>query len=347
MFTSNKYTKIYFQIIHKRKVKQVIDIDSDVYFETHHIIPRSLGGDNSKNNLVRLTAKEHFICHYLLTKMIFEKQDLLKMLYAFNMMRTIPKQMKSGRTHNNSILYEANKKKISLLSKGKIISVEQREKISKTRKSKNYKLSEEIIAKIVLKTKGSKRSSDFKTNHSKINTGKRKMISKEGVKTWVKENDIEKYLLNGWKFTLLKEGDEGFKPRRNKPGNPKGNKLSQEIKDKISKSKKGIKPSKKSSDNFKLIYTDTRKMIKDSKFKFVKDFDIVTYLLQGWDFSNLQKENQEYYFKAGILEQKIKPSKSSNNFKKMINLETKEERLIHKLLIPTYENQNWILKKLY
>jgi hypothetical protein len=38
------------------------------YFEKHHIIPKSLGGDNSKENLVLLTAKEHFTCHHLLTK---------------------------------------------------------------------------------------------------------------------------------------------------------------------------------------------------------------------------------------------------------------------------------------
>lgn len=347
MFTPNKYTKIYFQIIHKRKVKQVIDINSDIYFEIHHIIPRSLSGDNSKNNLVRLTAREHFICHYLLTKMIFEKQDLLKMLYAFNMMRTIPKQMKNGRTHNNSVLYETNKKKISLLSKGRFIPPEVGIKISNSKNKNPYKHSEEIKKNLSLKQTGVKRSLDFKTNHSKINTGKRKMISKEGIKTWVKENDIEKYLLNGWKFTLLKEGDEGFKPRKDKCGRNLGFKLSQETKDKMSNSKKGYKPSEIALNNFRLIYSDTRKMIKDGNFKFVKDFDIVTYLLQGWDFSNLQKENQEYYFKAGILEQKIKPSKSSNNFKKMINLETKEERLIHKLLISTYENQNWILKKLY
>ena len=41
-----------------------------VYYERHHIIPRSLCGDNSKSNLVLLTAKEHFVCHLLLTKMV-------------------------------------------------------------------------------------------------------------------------------------------------------------------------------------------------------------------------------------------------------------------------------------
>jgi hypothetical protein len=39
------------------------------YIEEHHIIPKSLGGDNSTANLVYLTAREHFICHKLLIKM--------------------------------------------------------------------------------------------------------------------------------------------------------------------------------------------------------------------------------------------------------------------------------------
>ena len=32
------------------------------YYEKHHIQPKSLGGSNKKENLVRLTAREHFIC---------------------------------------------------------------------------------------------------------------------------------------------------------------------------------------------------------------------------------------------------------------------------------------------
>ena len=38
------------------------------YYEVHHILPKSLGGSNDKTNLVMLTAREHFICHWLLVK---------------------------------------------------------------------------------------------------------------------------------------------------------------------------------------------------------------------------------------------------------------------------------------
>lgn len=37
-------------------------------FDKHHIIPRSLGGTDFKSNIVKLTLREHFICHLLLAK---------------------------------------------------------------------------------------------------------------------------------------------------------------------------------------------------------------------------------------------------------------------------------------
>ena len=40
----------------------------DVYFEAHHITPKWLGGSNQKDNLVLLTAKEHYLAHLLLWK---------------------------------------------------------------------------------------------------------------------------------------------------------------------------------------------------------------------------------------------------------------------------------------
>lgn len=37
------------------------------YYENHHIIPRCLNGGEEKENLVLLIAREHFVCHKLLT----------------------------------------------------------------------------------------------------------------------------------------------------------------------------------------------------------------------------------------------------------------------------------------
>lgn len=38
------------------------------YYESHHIIPHSLGGSDDNKNLVLLTAREHYLCHWLLVK---------------------------------------------------------------------------------------------------------------------------------------------------------------------------------------------------------------------------------------------------------------------------------------
>ncbi len=43
--------------------------DTGEYTEIHHVVPRCLGGSNSRDNLVRITYRKHFICHWLLCKM--------------------------------------------------------------------------------------------------------------------------------------------------------------------------------------------------------------------------------------------------------------------------------------
>jgi hypothetical protein len=107
MVNSSKYVKIYNSIIEKRK-----NFPPSGYFETHHILPKSLGGDDSKTNLVNLTAREHYLCHYLLTK-IYENDFLKwsKMVRAFSMM--LLETHKQSRY--TSRLYEYNRKKFSII----------------------------------------------------------------------------------------------------------------------------------------------------------------------------------------------------------------------------------------
>ncbi len=74
MFIENKYTKYYYAIIEHGQSRNLLSRkkakDELGYVELHHIIPISLGGSNNKENTVYLTAKEHYICHHLLTKMV-------------------------------------------------------------------------------------------------------------------------------------------------------------------------------------------------------------------------------------------------------------------------------------
>ena len=84
MFLNNKYTKWYNNIITKAEQK----VNRNGYHEKHHIIPKSIGGSNDESNLIYLTAKEHFVCHLLLTKM-FDGEYKSKMIRAFWMIATM------------------------------------------------------------------------------------------------------------------------------------------------------------------------------------------------------------------------------------------------------------------
>jgi hypothetical protein len=85
MYLDNKYTRAYYALVEKarsrnfKNKKEALSILG--YVESHHIIPKSIGGNNLKTNLVYLTAREHFICHLLLTKMT-EGKNKSKMIHA-------------------------------------------------------------------------------------------------------------------------------------------------------------------------------------------------------------------------------------------------------------------------
>ena len=64
------YQKIYDSLIARARARKL-----EGYCEKHHIIPRCMGGDNSKHNLVKLTGREHYIVHRLLLK-IHKKRRL-------------------------------------------------------------------------------------------------------------------------------------------------------------------------------------------------------------------------------------------------------------------------------
>jgi hypothetical protein len=65
------YQKIYNDIILKAKSENRKKLkktdDKYIYYENHHILPKCLGGIYDEKNLVLLTAREHFVCHKLLT----------------------------------------------------------------------------------------------------------------------------------------------------------------------------------------------------------------------------------------------------------------------------------------
>lgn len=112
------YLKLYENIIFKAN-SETRQRDDGMYYESHHIIPRSWCKGEMKylvkdyRNLVLLTAREHYLCHWLLAK---EFVDDYKMLSAFLYMSGISNKNK------NSKFYENVKEKNSTLRSEKLRS---------------------------------------------------------------------------------------------------------------------------------------------------------------------------------------------------------------------------------
>lgn len=70
------YQLIYDSLIKKRK-----NILFDGIGEFHHIIPKCIGGDDSPNNIVKLSLREHFFAHLLLVKIYPKNPRLLTAIF--------------------------------------------------------------------------------------------------------------------------------------------------------------------------------------------------------------------------------------------------------------------------
>jgi hypothetical protein len=186
MFIQNKYFRWYHSIINAAQCKQQTG-----YIEKHHIIPRSMGGQD-KNNIVKLTAREHFICHWLLTKCV-TKPYLYKMASAFHRM-----QNKNSK-YQNSRAYEANKKVFSKcmseFQKGRIKSKEHLSKIANAKRGKQQ--SEIARQNISIGKTGILLSSDHKANISAglsfsytLKSPSGKKFFTDSLKTFCEENNL-------------------------------------------------------------------------------------------------------------------------------------------------------------
>ena len=98
---TNKYTKWYFDIVDRAACRAGVD----GYSERHHVLPKSIKMNDYN---VRLSAREHYICHLLLPRMLKEKNHIIKMQLALH-------RLVHGNGGNNvycksSIMYESLKK---------------------------------------------------------------------------------------------------------------------------------------------------------------------------------------------------------------------------------------------
>jgi hypothetical protein len=105
------YQKIYNNIIQKALNEHRIK-NNTVYYEAHHIIPSCLGGSGRSQqwkthpNIVLLTAREHFISHWLLYRI---HPDNHKIIYAFWMMCKVKNKNQQQRFIPSSRQYQEAK----------------------------------------------------------------------------------------------------------------------------------------------------------------------------------------------------------------------------------------------
>ena len=191
----NKYKNWYNQIIQRAKTRTL-----DTYTERHHIVPKSLGGSDDADNLVDLTAKEHFICHWLLVK-IHTGTSRGKMINALYMMQGQSNHQKRYTSKITGRIYEHLRKEYSEYIRqqnlGNQITLEQREKIRQSKLGKkrpmfnqewkenlsqNHRskkpgfvgtLSEETRKKIGDKIRGRKQTEEEKERRRQANLGKK------------------------------------------------------------------------------------------------------------------------------------------------------------------------------
>ena len=155
--TSMDYKKIYDSIISRAKNRQL-----EGYGETHHIVPKCLGGSNKKENLVKLTAKEHWTVHLLLIE-IYPNHPKLKLAVRMMMVKSANQKrdsITSGRQFERLRL-EAAKIHSSLMLgvRRSPFTQEHRDNISKAKKgkpgtNKGKKFSEEHKQNIGIASKG-------------------------------------------------------------------------------------------------------------------------------------------------------------------------------------------------
>ena len=178
------------------------------YKERHHILPKCMGGNNDKENLIDLYPQEHYEAHRLLA--LENPHDSL-LNYVWGMMTNrITKQFTNGdeivskedyeetrralakylsEVHKGQSFTEEHKRKISEALKGREFSEEHKNNISRNHykgpnamKGKHH--TQESIEH--MKVGAQNRSEQWRQRQSEAQTGKKKHT--EEWKRWLSEN---------------------------------------------------------------------------------------------------------------------------------------------------------------
>lgn len=84
------------------------------YYERHHIVPRSMGGCENRNNIVYVTARVHFICHLILAKIYNNSQMKCAVVMMSNMTKSMNRHIPKSHQYELIRKYNAEQAKENL-----------------------------------------------------------------------------------------------------------------------------------------------------------------------------------------------------------------------------------------
>jgi hypothetical protein len=147
------------------------------YSESHHVLPKCMGGGDEPENLVDLTAEEHFVAHQLLVKMHPENGRLAFALIALCMDRDGVRlnnklfgwmRRRASKARSEATLGKARPawimEKMRIANKGRPLTPEHRAKVSAALRGKPK--SREHVAKVSAALKGRHDIGMFGRKHS-------------------------------------------------------------------------------------------------------------------------------------------------------------------------------------
>lgn len=219
MIKNIHYSTRYIKFIESRKKRIYEGIT-----ETHHILPRSLGGDNSIDNLIKLSPREHFLAHWMLWKAYSNKE----MTFAFWSMRMNKTNTRSFNI--TSRVYQSLKEQhsihqsIRMTENNPMKDIRSRERVSESRKKLNWSPSkrhreqisealsgkpkptghgEKVSAALKGRPKSDQHRKHLSENHADITGNKNPMFGRSAAK----ENNL-KWYTNGIDNKFLPESTQ-------------------------------------------------------------------------------------------------------------------------------------------
>ncbi len=166
------YKKHYNLLIERAKNRTL-----EGYSEKHHIIPKCMGGSNSKDNIVKLTAEEHYVAHQLLVKIYPDHHGLL---WSANAMSMSNNKQKRNNNKSYAWLRKRFSKMISETNIGKKHTPESIEKMSKSKLGKKTgPRSQDTKNKMSAASSGVPKSEAHKLALSKAKIGKKRQPHSE------------------------------------------------------------------------------------------------------------------------------------------------------------------------